>query len=315
MNTSKLIAAGLAVISLLTSCSVSHFVPKRDVTIELTSSAVPQNRYDGLTYGLMLNVSSDVTNSQIRDLSELTSKTKSIMEKTTITFTPSIKEFAQESMTTYIRSMGIGIGNVESSFYLNVKVREFKCAVGEAQGRATVVLDYTLTNQNNEVILRQTARGRHLASGGDIPTALDKAFSKALADMDWDGIANALRINKRADLESQKKVKGDGDTALEQTVIRWYIVSSPQGADVSWRIVSSTPDVKNTNASFVGSTPYETTETFDIRGLKYDNAGNVQVEVTCEKPGYITQKKRFNLRQVIEQKEISTKFTLIKEDE
>ena len=96
-------------------------------------------------------------------------------------------------------------------------------------------------------------------------------------------------------------------------MIRWYIDSAPKGADVSFRIVSSTPDVKNTNSNYVGSTPYETTETFDVKGLTYNNSGNVQVEVVCEKAGYITQKKRFNLRQVIDQKEISTKFNLIKE--
>jgi len=36
--------------------------------------------------------------------------------------------------------------------------------------------------------------------------------------------------------------------------------------------------------------------------------------VTCEKAGYVTQKKRFNLRQAIEQKEISTKFNLVMEE-
>ena len=35
--------------------------------------------------------------------------------------------------------------------------------------------------------------------------------------------------------------------------------------------------------------------------------------VTCEKAGYITQKKRFNILQAIDQKEISTKFNLVKE--
>ncbi|MDE6742110.1 MAG: hypothetical protein K2J58_07245, partial [Muribaculaceae bacterium] len=98
------------------------------------------------------------------------------------------------------------------------------------------------------------------------------------------------------------------------TVIRWYIQSSPQGADVSWRVVSSTPDVANTNSNFVGTTPYESTESFDIRGLTYNNSGNVQIEVSCEKPGYLTQRKRFNLRQAIDQKEISAKFNLVKDE-
>ncbi len=311
----KLLAVGLVLVRIMTSCTITQTLSTPVVNEEvLTCSAVPENRYDGLTYGLVLNVSSDVTNEQIYDASELTSK--QFAKKEVCTFTPSIREFTDESMSTYIRSMGISLGQVESSYFLNVKVREFKLVASASQMRATVILDYTLSNYDNEVVLRQTARGRYLGgSEQGASSALDKAYSKALADMDWNSIANALRVNRRADQEPQKKVQGNGDTALEQTVIRWYVTSSPQGADVSWRIISSTPDVKNTNTLFVGSTPYETTETFDIRGLKLDNAGNVQVEVTCEKLGYITQKKRFNLRQVIEQKEISTKFNLVKEDE
>ncbi len=111
-----------------------------------------------------------------------------------------------------------------------------------------------------------------------------------------------------------KPVEGTGNTALESTIIRWYVVSAPAGADVQWRVVSSTPDVKNTNQSFLGSTPYESTGSFDIMGLTYNNSGNVQIEISCEKIGYITQRKRFNIRQAIDQKEISTKFNLIKED-
>lgn len=92
------------------------------------------------------------------------------------------------------------------------------------------------------------------------------------------------------------------------------IISNPQGADVSWRVVSSTTEVSNTNSSFVGTTPYESTESFDIKGLSYENSGNVQIEVMCERPGYLPQKKRFNLRQVIDQKEISAKFNLVKDE-
>ena len=73
--------------------------------------------------------------------------------------------------------------------------------------------------------------------------------------------------------------------------------------------------MKNTNSKFVGTTPYETTESFDIKGMNYNNSGNIQIEITCEKPGYITQTKRFNLRQAIDQKEITTKFNLVKESD
>ena len=115
--------------------------------------------------------------------------------------------------------------------------------------------------------------------------------------------------------KANKKVVGDGSTSLEQTVIRWYIDSYPKGADVFTRVISSTPDVKNSNQNYVGTTPYETTEAFDIKGLTLNNAGDVQIEVTCEKPGYISQKKRFNVLQAIDQKEISTKFNLVKDEQ
>ena len=143
---------------------------------------------------------------------------------------------------------------------------------------------------------------------------MNEAYANALEDVDWDRIAFFLTKSSTAALEGNKQVSGDGDTALESTVIRWFIDSSPKGADVSIRVVSSTPEVKNTNSNYVGSTPYETTETFDIKGLTFNNSGNVQIEVSCEKAGYVTQRRRFNLRQAIDQKEISAKFNLVKEE-
>ncbi len=292
-----------------------NYEPSNAISCHLTSSSRPEHRYNDLSHGLALSVRSSVSNDMIHDTSELPKFVRGMMSKNYI-FEPTIKEFVESSMTTYIRSMGISVGrNNTSDYSLRVNVREFKVVDSPSNARITVILDYTLSNTDNEEILRQTARGRYtMGKGQDLVAAIDNAYSKALADMDWNGIAAELGVNRHAADERQKQVKGDGDTALEQTVIRWYIVSSPAGADVSWRVVSSTPDVKNTNASYVGTTPYETTETFDIRGLKFDNSGNVQIEVTCEKPGYLPQKRRFNLRQAIEQREISAKFNLVKDE-
>ncbi len=143
--------------------------------------------------------------------------------------------------------------------------------------------------------------------------AMNNAYVNALENVDWDRVAYFLKRAKTPSAEKNKQVQGDGDTALEHTVIRWFVDSAPKGADVFWRVVSSTPDVKNTNQVFLGTTPYESTESFDVRGLTYNNSGNVQIEISCEKAGYSTQKKRFNLRQAIDQKEISTKFNLVTE--
>ena len=187
----------------------------------------------------------------------------------------------------------------------------------QAPDRGVVELEYTVVNPDNETLLRQTVRGRFVAPNSNTSYSylIERAFTEALKAINWDGIASYLVVPKRADLQSTAQVKGSSNTALESTIIRWNIESRPAGADVYWRVVSSTPDVKNTNATYLGTTPYELTESFDIRGLSYENSGNVQVEIKCERQGYISMTRRFNLRQVIDQKEISTKFNLVKDEE
>ena len=142
---------------------------------------------------------------------------------------------------------------------------------------------------------------------------LDEVYVKEPLPAEAEEAPAVVKAETSNAAKSNKKVVGDGSTSLEQTVIRWYIDSYPKGVDVFTRVISSTPDVKNSNQNYVGTTPYETTEAFDIKGLTLNNAGDVQIEVTCEKPGYISQKKRFNVLQAIDQKEISTKFNLVED--
>ncbi|MBO5686559.1 MAG: hypothetical protein J6R73_08255 [Alistipes sp.] len=144
-------------------------------------------------------------------------------------------------------------------------------------------------------------------------TTINKAYAAALKDVDWDRIAFFLKKATSPKMEKNKAVSGEGNTALESTVINWYIDSTPRGADVSWRVISSTSQVQNTNSRYLGTTPFESTETFDIKGLTYNNSGNVQIIITCEKAGYLPQQRRINLRQAIDQKEISLKINLVKE--
>ena len=106
-----------------------------------------------------------------------------------------------------------------------------------------------------------------------------------------------------------------GESALEKTIIRWYFDSEPRGARVFWRVVSSIPaEVKNTNESYLGTTPFEETRSFNILGLTYENSRDVQIEVKITKPGYIEQTKRFNVRQAIDQMEISSFYDLVSKD-
>lgn len=111
-----------------------------------------------------------------------------------------------------------------------------------------------------------------------------------------------------------EQVIGDGSTSLEHTILNWEVTSRPAGADIYWRIISSTPDVKNTNKNYKSTTPYESTESFDIKGLTYANSADVQIEITCEKPGYLPQKKVYNMRAAVDQKSINAHFTLVKDE-
>ena len=129
--------------------------------------------------------------------------------------------------------------------------------------------------------------------------------------------AEALKLYSDTSIpqgEARKSVSRDnpGQTALEQTIIRWAIDSDPQGARVFYRVLSSIPAVvKNTNETYLMTTPYEETRAFNILGLTYENSRDVQIEIKVVKTGYEAQVKRFNVRQAIDQQEISSFFILV----
>ena len=106
-----------------------------------------------------------------------------------------------------------------------------------------------------------------------------------------------------------------GATSMERTVIRWRFDSDPRGARISWRVISSVPEeVRNTNDTFLSTTPFEETRGFDILGLTYENAHNVTIEIRVERRGFFEQVRRFNVRQAIDQREISSFFELVPTD-
>lgn len=103
-----------------------------------------------------------------------------------------------------------------------------------------------------------------------------------------------------------------GDTDMERSIIRWYFDSDPRGARIFYRVISNNPaEVKNTNETYLTSTPYEETKGFSIPGLTYENARNVTVEIKVSKKGYADQVKRYNVRQALDQQEISGFFELV----
>lgn len=115
--------------------------------------------------------------------------------------------------------------------------------------------------------------------------------------------------------EAQNMVNRDapGQAALERTIIRWFFDSEPQGTRIFWRVISSIPDqVKNTNETYLTTTPYEETRSFNILGLTYENSRDVTIEIKVTGPGYADQVKRYNVRQAIDQQEISGFFNMVK---
>ena len=119
---------------------------------------------------------------------------------------------------------------------------------------------------------------------------------------------------KLAKHEPTEKVDGLGTTVLESMIVRWDVQSRPQGADIFWRVVSKTPEVKSTNNKYLMTTPYEATKALDIKGLTYQTSGNVRIILRCEKEGYLPQEKEFDVRMVLDQEEISAFFRLVKEE-
>lgn len=114
--------------------------------------------------------------------------------------------------------------------------------------------------------------------------------------------------------QSYETVSASSSTSLEETIVRWDVQSRPQGADIFWRVVSKTPEVKSTNNNYLMATPYEATRALDIKGLTAQNASNVRIILHCEKDGYMPQEKEFNVRMVMDQEEISAFFKLVKEE-
>ncbi|MDE6341838.1 MAG: hypothetical protein K2K93_05930 [Muribaculaceae bacterium] len=118
--------------------------------------------------------------------------------------------------------------------------------------------------------------------------------------------------------QAETRVSRDnpGKTEMERTVIRWYFDSDPRGARVFYRVISNVPaEVKNTNETYLTNTPYEETKGFSIPGLTYENSRNVTVEIKISKKGFEDQVKRYNVRQALDQQEISGFFELVPKEE
>lgn len=151
---------------------------------------------------------------------------------------------------------------------------------------------------------------------GVVPSAIIDAVTGSITKPTSNMYYIKMNPKEKQQIEEPKeRVSRDaaGKTNLEKTIIRWYFDSEPRGARVFWRVISSVPaEVKNTNELYLGSTPYEDTRSFNILGLTYENSRDVQIEIKLVRSGYIDQIKRFNVRQAIDQQEISSFFDMVK---
>ena len=317
----------VVIIANLSSCSKSFFVPNsvttpkpEPPTINLALTDMPQsNKFVNLDYGIKLNIRDErATYKQ----SILYKHDNYLSSKPTVNVYPDVESFVSESMRRYMRTMGFNLdADISTDYLLDVRIKEYNVSYLSGIGwSGTVSMTISVYDNNNQLVypnVEIVGRETISSSGGNWNMAtqvINAAYANALEDIDWDRIAFFL---KRADTPAQEKnkqVTGDGSTSLEHTILNWEVTSRPAGADVYWRVISSTPDVKNTNKNYKSTTPYESTESFDIKGLTYNNSGDVQIEILCEKPGYLPQKKVFNVRAAIDQKSINAHFTLVKDE-
>lgn len=199
-----------------------------------------------------------------------------------------------------MRSIGFLINdNNEADYEMKVIIESFNA------NTPGIALRFNIYDSEKNIVYSTSGSGKPQQITS---SAFNNTFSYAIDQIDWDEIAVILGGN------SEGKVKGLGNTALEQMIIRWDIQSRPQGADIFWRVVSKTPDVKSTNNKYLMTTPYEATKAIDIKGLTYKTSSNVRIILRCEKDGYMSQEKEFDVRMVLDQEEISAFFRLVKEE-
>lgn len=214
-------------------------------------------------------------------------------------------------------------GKMETSIFLpyTIKIkRGYKPTSIKASAKGFEDANYTISKKFNKTTLW------NILLGGVPGIAIDAATGAITQPETKEVILPFRESNSQAykDLVYQKTESNEpervvrenpGNTSLERTVIRWYFESEPKGARIFWRVVSSVPDeVKNTNELYLGTTPYEETRSFNIIGLTEENARDVQVEIKVRRKGYMDQTKRFNVRQAIDQQEISSFFDLVKDE-
>lgn len=299
-KTLRILAVSLFTIIALSSCSAIKETRQTNALLALNNTkikVIPQQNFSDLQRGLETNVI------PVQPANEISGSIYHLSGKSFF-IAPTIQ---------YVRTMGLIEKSPNTDYKLFIKINQADIDVSIYQ--TTLSLQVSLQDETGKEVFSQnnvcgTSRINYL---GD--ASISKAYAKALEQINWNRIVSFLRVEQLLKDEPYKQVQGDGNTALEQTIVRWDVQSRPQGADIFWRVVSKTPDVKSTNNKYLMTTPYEATKALDIRGLSYQTSGNVRIILRCEKDGYLPQEKEFDVRMVLDQEEISAFFRLVKENE
>lgn len=321
MKTKSLISL-MVVAILATSCSAFRKAPaapqQQRMTINLALTGNPvADKYANLEYGIRLNTQDSRADKQLIQVYDAAATSKPI-----VTVNPEVTSFVPESMRRYMRTMGFNMdADVATDYLMQVSIKEFHTDWLSGIGwNGTVIMDVKIYDHNRTVVYPTTEVAGRASVYGSAQSAayaqqaINQAYANALADIDWDRVAYFLHRAKDPKQEANKKVSGEGNTALEHLTVHWNVNSRPQGADVFWRVISQTPDVKNQNYKYLETTPYEGSETINIKGLTYNNAGNVQIEIKCEKKGYYSQTKKLDILSLIDDNDVSYMFKLVPED-
>lgn len=282
-----LLFAALAVISAIafTSCGMQKNAQKTVLTSVQISRAPQQTFYD-LQTGLQVNIATTRPNEEMTGWIHHLSG----------------KSFFAGPTTNYIRSMGFKEIAPETDYKLTIKLK--RVDLNGYNGASWADIEVTLNDsKGNEVFSQKDISTT--SKSMILMTSLNEVYTLALEQINWNQIASFLKDKPKG------KVKGSD---LNQTILRWDVQSRPQGADIFWRVVSKTPEVKNTNNKYLQTTPYEATKALDIKGLTYENSSNVRVILRCEKDGYLSQEKEYDVRMIMDQEEISAFFRLVKEE-
>lgn len=295
----KLIIIALAIVSAVafTSCGAQKNAQKNFLgNLQVTTKRAPLQTFYDLNKGVQITVV----------------PTNPAEEMTKYVHHLSGRPMFTQPTVNYVRSMGFKEMSPSTDYRLFITIKQ--ADLDGWNGKCYMDLDVSLKDFRGKEVFSQ---GNISATAQDmmyLPNGLTEAYTQALERVDWSRIASFLRIEDLPKDEPNKQVQGLGDTALEQIIIRWDVQSRPQGADIFWRVVSKTPEVKSTNNKYLQTTPYEATKALDIRGLTYQTSGNVRIILRCEKEGYLPQEKEYDVRMVLDQEEISAFFRLVKEE-